>query len=230
MKSSGSAKILLKPMNGCEGTKPLIIIGAGGHAKVLVDALKLLGAQILGISEQDLAMVNTELLGVPIIWVDDELERYPSETVTLVNGIGGTKDTVLRREVFARFKMQGYAFSQVIHPAAVISAAATLSEGVQVMAGAVIQAGVNVGDNAIINTRASVDHDCHIGSHVHLAPGVTVCGNVEIGDLVHVGSGATIIQGIRVGSQCLIGAGTLVLKDVPPGATVMGVPGRIVSP
>jgi len=214
-------------MNGSEGTRPLIIIGAGGHAKVLVDALKLFGAQILGISEQDWAMVNTELLGVPIICVDSELERYPSESVTLVNGIGGVKDTALRREVFVRFKMQGYDFSQVIHPAAVISAAATLAEGVQIMAGAVIQAGAKIGENAIINTMTSVDHDCRIGSHVHLAPGVTVCGNVKIGDSVHVGSGATIIQGISVGSQCLIGAGTLVRKNVPAGTTVIGVPGRI---
>jgi sugar O-acyltransferase (sialic acid O-acetyltransferase NeuD family) len=227
MKSSSSAKILLKPMNSFEGTRPLIIIGAGGHAKVLIDALKLLGAQILGISKKDLATVNTEILGVSIICFDHELERYPSESVALVNGIGGIKDTTLRREVFIRFKLQGYAFSQVIHPAAVISAAATLAEGVQVMAGAVIQAGAKISENAIINTSTSVDHDCHIGSHVHLAPGVTVCGDVKIGDSVHVGSGVTIIQGIIVGPHSLIGAGTLVRENVPAGATVIGVPGRI---
>ena len=96
------------------------------------------------------------------------------------------------------------------------------------MAGAVIQAGVRVAENTIINTKTSVDHDCQIGSHVHLAPGVTVCGNVKIGDSVHVGSGATIIQGIIVGPRCLIGAGTLVRSNVPAGATVIGVPGRII--
>jgi sugar O-acyltransferase (sialic acid O-acetyltransferase NeuD family) len=214
-------------MKGFEGTRSLIIIGAGGHAKVLVDALKLLGAQILGISEQDLARVNTELLGVPIICVDRDLERYPPESVTLVNGIGSLKDIALRREVYTRFKRQGYTFSQVIHPTATISAAAALAEGVQVMAGAVIQAGATIGENTVVNTGTSVDHDCRIGSHVYLAPGVTLCGNVQIGDSVHVGSGTTIIPGIIVGPRCLIGAGTLVRKDVPAGATVMGVPGRI---
>jgi len=214
-------------MTGSDLSKPIIIIGAGGHAKVLIDALKLLGAPILGISEQNLAKVNSELLGVPVICKDAELEKYPPEGVNLVNGLGGVKDTSLRREVFKRFKMLGYAFSQVIHPSAVISANAALAEGVQVMAGAIIQAGVRVSENVVINTKTSVDHDCQIGSHVHLAPGVTVCGNVKIGDSVHVGSGATIIQGIIVGPHCLIGAGTLVQKNVPAGATVIGVPGRI---
>jgi len=211
-------------------SQPLIIIGAGGHGKVLIDALKLLGAPIRGISEHNPALVNTELLGIPVICTDAELKKYPPGSVTLVNGIGGVKDTALRREIFIRFKKWGFSFSQVLHPAAIISADTLLAEGVQVMAGAVIQAGVKVAENAIINTRTSVDHDCRIGSHVHLAPGVTVCGNVEIGDSVHVGSGATIIQGIVIGSHCLIGAGTLVHKNVPPGSTILGVPGRIKRP
>lgn len=215
-------------MAGSDISKPLLIIGAGGHAKVLIDALQLLKAPILGICEQNPVAVNSELLGVPIILSDAELEKYPSESVTLVNGIGGVKDPSLRREVFQRLKLLGYDFFQVIHPSAIISANAVLAEGVQVMAGAVIQAGARIAENAVVNTRTSIDHDCQIGAHVHLAPGVTVCGNVKIGDSVHVGSGAIIIQGIAVGSHCLIGAGTLVQKDVPAGATIIGVPGRII--
>ena len=217
-------------MAGSDHSKPIIIIGAGGHAKVLIDALQQLKASILGISEQDSALVDTELLGVAVICHNGELKKYPPEGVTLVNGVGGVRDTSLRKEVFERLKMLGYGFSQVIHPSAVISADAVLGEGVQVMAGVIIQAGVRIAENAIINTKTSVDHDCHLGSHVHLAPGVTVCGNVTIGDSVHVGSGATIIQGITVGARCLIGAGTLVRSNVPVGATVIGVPGRITRP
>jgi sugar O-acyltransferase (sialic acid O-acetyltransferase NeuD family) len=214
-------------MTGSDFSKPLIIIGAGGHAKVLIDALKLLGAPILGISERNPALISTELLGVPVICNDDELKKYPPASVTLVNGLGGVKDTSLRRAVFKRLKMLGYAFSQVIHPSTVISLNARLSEGVQVMAGAVIQPGATIAENTLINTRTSVDHDCQIGSHVHLAPGVTLCGSVEVGDSVHVGSGATVIQGIIVGRHSLVGAGTLVRENVPEGSTIIGVPGRI---
>jgi sugar O-acyltransferase (sialic acid O-acetyltransferase NeuD family) len=214
-------------MTGSDFSKPLIIIGAGGHAKVLIDALKRLGAPIRGISEHNPALINTELLGVPVICNDGELKRYPPESVTLVNGLGAVMDTSLRREVFKRLKMLGYAFSQVIHPSAVISVNARLAEGVQVMAGAVIQPGATIAENTLINTRTSVDHDCQIGSHVHLAPGVTLCGSVEVGDSVHVGSGATVIQGIIIGPQSLVGAGTLVRENVPAGSTVIGVPGRI---
>jgi sugar O-acyltransferase (sialic acid O-acetyltransferase NeuD family) len=215
-------------MTVAEIFKPIIIIGAGGHAKVLIDALKLLGAPVLGISESEPARRNTELLGIPIICDDPGVKQYPAESVVLVNGIGGVKDTTLRTEVFTRFKMWGYVFSRVIHSAAVISADTLLDEGVQVMAGAILQAGVRVGENSIINTKTSVDHDCQIGRHVHLAPGVTLCGNVQIGDSVHVGSGATIIQGINVGPRSVIGAGTLVQKNVPSGVTIIGVPGRII--
>jgi sugar O-acyltransferase (sialic acid O-acetyltransferase NeuD family) len=214
-------------MVGSDLSKPIIIIGAGGHAKVLIDALKLLGAPILGISVKDSAKVNSELLGVAVICTNGELNQYTPENVLLVNGLGGVKDTSQRRKVFKRLKILGYVFSQVFHPSAVISANAVLAEGVQVMAGAIIQAGAKIGENAIINTKTSVDHDCQIGSHVHLAPGVTLCGNVKIGNSVHVGSGATIIQGITVGADCLIGAGTLVRNNVPGGAKVIGVPGRI---
>jgi sugar O-acyltransferase (sialic acid O-acetyltransferase NeuD family) len=214
-------------MTGSGYLKPLIIIGGGGHAKVLIDALQLVGAPILGICERNGALVDAELLDVPVLCTDAELKKYPPEGVTLVNGLGGVKDTSLRREVFQRLKLLGYDFSQVIHPSAVISAHAVLAEGVQVMAGAVIQAGARIAENAVINTKTSVDHDCQIGGHVHLAPGATVCGNVKIEDSVHVGSGATIIQGIAVGPHSLIGAGTLVQTNVPAGATVIGVPGRI---
>lgn len=214
-------------MTGSDFSKPLIIIGGGGHAKVLIDTLKLLGAPILGISERNPALMNTELLGVHVICNDDDLKNYPPESVTLVNGLGAVKDTSLRREVFQRLKMLGYAFSQVIHPSAVISAHALLAEGVQVMAGAVIQPGAKIAENTLINTRTSVDHDCQIGSHVHLAPGATACGSVEMGDSVYVGSGATIIQGIIIGPHSLVGAGTLVRENVPAGSTVIGVPGRI---
>lgn len=204
----------------------MIIIGAGGHAKVLIDALKLMAANILGISDTDPSLLGKKILGVPVRWNDQEIQVMPPESVYLINGLGGVRDTIQRRSIFELFKSLDFTFSQVIHPAAVISGEAVLAEGVQVMAGAIVQAGSLIAEDTLINTKASVDHDCRIGRHVHLAPGVTVCGHVVIGEAVFVGSGATVIQGVKIGKNSLIAAGTLVRRDVPPGSKVMGVPGR----
>ena len=97
------------------------------------------------------------------------------------------------------------------------------------MAGVVIQPSSMIGRNAIINTRASVDHDCIIGDHVHIAPGVTLSGAVRVEEGAHVGTGCTVIQGVQIGRNSTIGAGSLVLKDVPARTTVYGVPGRVVQ-
>lgn len=97
------------------------------------------------------------------------------------------------------------------------------------MAGAVIQPDVTIGANVLINTRASVDHDCRIGDHAHLAPGTTLCGGVCVGHTTHIGAGATVIQGVQIGNRCLIGAGSLVLRDVADGKKAYGVPAKEVS-
>jgi len=207
--------------------RPVIVIGAGGHGRVLIDALKLLNIEILGISDNDPTLEKKTIAGVPVIFGDQELQRHSPKDVYLVNGLGGVKDTSLRRNIYGKFKGLGFTFRQVIHPAAIISPDLFLAEGVQVMAGAVLQAGTHINENSLINTKASVDHDCLIGSHVHIAPGVTVCGNVTIEEGVHVGSGATIIQGVTIGAHSLIGAAALVRKNIPPGSKVFGVPGRI---
>lgn len=210
--------------------RPVIIIGGGGHGKVLIDALKLLNLEILGISDDDPSLAQKNIAGVPIIFRDQDVQGYLPDEVYLVNGLGGVEDTAARRKIYEKFKRLGFVFRQVIHPAAIISPDLFLSEGVQVMAGAVLQTGTCVQENSIINTSASLDHDCSIGPHVHIAPGVTVCGNVQIAEGVHVGSGATIIQGVTIGAYSLIGAAALVRKDVPPGSRVFGVPGRIGRP
>jgi len=94
------------------------------------------------------------------------------------------------------------------------------------MAGSVIQPGSVIKKNTIINTKVSVDHDCIIGAHVHLAPGVTISGGVCVEDAVHIGTGALVIQGIHIGKKCLIGAGSLVLNNIKEGSTVFGLPAR----
>ena len=210
-------------------TKPVLILGAGGHAKVLVEALLANSAIIAGIVDADIALTGMKLLGVPVIGGDDLVSQFPQDEILLVNGIGSIKQPVRRQEVFRKFKELGYSFATVVHPSAVVASDVELGEGVQIMAGAVIQPGSRIGGNAVINTRASVDHDCVIGVHVHIAPGVTLSGGVEVGRGSHIGTGATVIQGVGIGEESLVGAGALVLHDVPTSVTVMGVPARVVK-
>lgn len=208
---------------------PIIVLGAGGHAKVLIDALCLNGATILGIVDPDINLHGTKILGVTVIGNDETVLNYPTDSILLVNGVGSIGLPKLRQTLYKKFKDWGYNFASVRHPSAVIASDVVLNEGTHVMAGAVVQPGCVVGYNVIINTRASVDHDCSIGNHVHIAPGVTLSGGVFVGNSAHIGTGATVVQGVSIGSQCLVAAGAVVTKDVADGSAVKGVPARGVA-
>ena len=182
-------------------TQPVIIIGAGGHAKVVIDTLKRSGVKILGAVDADPNRHGQDILGVPVLGGDDVVISHKPDSVRLVNGIGSTADTAPRRNIFERFKEQGYCFTTCIHPAAIIAEEVEIGEGSQIMAGAVIQPGTRIGANCIINTRASVDHDCTIGDHVHIAPGAVLSGGVVAENSVHVGTGASVIHDMRIGQQ-----------------------------
>lgn len=207
-------------------SKPVIILGVGGHAKVLIDALRLYSTTILGATDADPAKEGQTVLGVPVLGDDAELGKHATGAVLLVNGIGAVRVHPLRRQVFERYSGAGYQFANVVHPSAIVAQDVVLEEGAQVMAGVVIQPGSRIGRNAVINSGAVVDHDCTIESHVHVAPGATLSGNVRVGAGAHVGTGATVIQGISIGRDSLVAAGAVVNCDVPDGATVAGVPAR----
>src|SRR5436190_2417204 len=206
----------------------VFIIGAGGHAKVLLDCLQAnKNITVLGILDINPALINKQILGIPVIGHEDEiLKIYPPSSVQLVNGIGSVGLTKLREKIFNKFKNMNYNFVNIIHPTAYVGREVILNEGVQLMAGTIIQPGCHIGSNVIINTHASVDHDCFIEDNVHLAPNVTCCGEVFIGKGTHVGSGAIIRQGIEIGEHCVIAAGAVVVKDVPAGSRIAGVPAR----
>jgi sugar O-acyltransferase (sialic acid O-acetyltransferase NeuD family) len=206
--------------------RPVVIIGAGGHTKVLIDTLRRQSAEIIGVTDVDPKKIGSSILGVPILGDDTIIDNYQRESIFLVNGLGMVDNTNLRKQVFESFKRRGYSFTSVIHDSAVIASGVKLCEGVQILAGAVIQAACIVGSNSIINTRASLDHDTQVGSHVHIAPGVTISGGVKIDDGTLVGAGATVIQGVTIGSSCLIAAGSVVINDVPNNTKVIGVPAR----
>jgi sugar O-acyltransferase (sialic acid O-acetyltransferase NeuD family) len=201
---------------------PVIVIGGGGHAKVLVSTLLLCHRSILGFV--DLNPTAPPLLGIRRLGSDGAVRLHAPDDVKLVNGVGSTGSTAIRQNVYDRFTRERYCFATVIHPSAVVAPEVQIEDGVQVLAGAVVQTGCRLGANVIVNTGARIDHDCIIDSHVHVAPGVTLCGAVHVCTGAHIGAGATVIQGIRIGAGSVVGAGALVIRDVPQGATVVGVP------
>ena len=208
---------------------PILIIGAGGHAKVVADALRAAGEHILGFADENPAKHGTQVLGLPVLGSDEVIKARLTDEIRLANGIGSVGSLVPRRDVYLRFHGLGYTFVTVVHPRAVVAAAAELEEGAQVMAGAVVQPGATVGVNSIINTGAIVDHDCVIGRHCHIAPGCVLSGGVAIADECHIGTGASVRQGVNLGIRTVVGAGAAVVSDFSGNSTVAGVPARIVE-
>lgn len=208
---------------------PTIILGAGGHAKVLLDMLRLSDRSVLGVTSRDAAGQGQRFCDLPVLGGDAVLADYSPDRVELVNGVGFAREAAWRADVFKRGQTAGFRFVTLVHPGATVAAGVELGEGAQIMAGAVLQPGTVVGANAIINTRASVDHDCRIGPHTHVGPGAVLCGGVEIGEGSLVGAGATILPGVHVGNRCTVGAGALCREEVLDGAVVVGVPARRVG-
>lgn len=205
---------------------PVILIGAGGHAGVLIEVLRQQGRHILFATDDDEGLHGSKVSGVQIEGPDARVLEVPPDSVRLINAVGSVTAPTRRRRVFEQFVERGYRFEQVIHPTAVLASSVELGEGAQVMAGAVIQPSAIIGPNVLVNTRACVDHDCVIEAHVHVAPGVTLSGGVHVHDTVHIGTGATVIQNIDIGREAVVGAGAVVVGDVSAGATVVGVPAR----
>jgi sugar O-acyltransferase (sialic acid O-acetyltransferase NeuD family) len=200
------------------------MIGFGGHARVLLECLKL--------EEAELACVivpspsDDPISGVPQLTDHQFAERYGADDVLLANGVGSISDVSKRRAIFEDYKEKGYHFVSVVHPSAIVSPSCVILEGAQVLAGAVIQAGARIGRNSIVNTHASVDHDTVIGDHVHIAAGATVSGSVVVGEEVHIGAGAVVIQNVHIGRKTVVGAGGVVIRDLPSNITAVGVPAK----
>jgi len=211
-------------VGGSTDCLPIIVVGAGGHAKVLASTLFLLGRHILGFVDSQLC--RPPLLGITQLGQDDAVLSFGTSRVRLANGIGSIAPGSIRRKVYEKFCDKRYLFETVVHPSAFIAPETKIEHGTQVMAGAVIQPGAALGANVIVNTGAVVDHDCLIEAHAHIAPGATLCGAVRIGTEAHIGAGATILQSVTIGSRSMVGAGAVVTRDVPSGATVVGVPAR----
>lgn len=209
---------------------PFILLGAGGHAKVLADLLLSQGRKIMGITDVDERLYGKPLFfDIPVLGPDETVLQYNTDAVGLANALGSTRTTDTREKLFQRFCSKGYLFPNLIHATAFIGNDVQLGAGVQIMAGAYLQTGAKIADNVIVNTGALVEHDCMIDSHVHIASRAVLAGGVCVGERSHIGAGAVVIQGLSIGKDCTIAAGAAIIKHVADNVTVAGVPGRIMG-
>ena len=195
--------------------KPLIILGSGGHAGVLIEILSHYKFEVLGLVDPN-KRVGEKVFGLEVIAGDVMEEDFSTDSILLINGIGSLPDNQKRMNIAKDMRSRGFEFASVIHPSATLSKSCSISEGAQVMAGSVIQHNVSIGIDTIINTGTLIDHECKIGNNCHAAPGSVLSGNVNIGDKVHIGTGSTIIQGITIGEGCIVAPGSVVYKDLDP--------------
>jgi sugar O-acyltransferase (sialic acid O-acetyltransferase NeuD family) len=205
---------------------PVIVIGAGGHASVVADALLTLGHIVIGFTDAASERHGSLVCGLPVLGDDSVLTGYRADEVVLANGIGslGGEPVPLRQRLQDGLEARGWSFCQVIHPTAVVSRFAHLGDGVQVMAGSVVQAGAALGKGTIVNTAAVVEHDVTLGAWSHVAPRAVVCGNTRVGAASHIGAGATVRQGLDLGPVTLVGAGAVVVRSFSGNGALVGVP------
>lgn len=202
--------------------KPAILLGAGGHARVVYELARVIGYDVIGLCAPDFPDERDSFWGgVKYFGSDDSLDSVDSNDYYLLNGIGQMPFSVVRKFVYDKFVGRGFYFPALIHPFSFISPTATISSGAQIFAGAILQANTKIGENVIINTRVSVDHDSVISDNVHLAPGSIVCGDVCIEAGVFVGAGAVIANGVRVGMNSVIGAGASCVNDMPQASKLV---------
>lgn len=194
-------------------TTDIFLIGGGGHAKVVFDCLTAQQLAVIGVFDP----LYKGGLGLPAL---GEYHRSFNPSARAIVAIG---DNTARKRIATAV---AHTFTTAIHPSALVSPSAQIGEGSMVLHRTVVQAGAAIGRHVIINTGASVDHDCTIADFVHIAPGAVLCGGISIGEGAMVGAGAVIIPGVKVGAWATVGAGSVVIRDVEPGACVVGHPAR----
>lgn len=197
----------------------LVIIGAGGHGKVVADIAKLKGYKDIVFLDDNSEKKECGLY--PIVGTTQDIEKYYN--AHFIVGIGNNK---VRRKLTSFLLEKQYDVTTLIHPSAVIDETVQIGHGTVIMANVVINADTTIGHGCIINTASSVDHDCCIQDYVHICPGVHIAGTVHIGDNTWIGIGSSVINNIYIVNDCMLGAGCVVVKDLLESGTYIGVPAR----
>ena len=200
-----------------------VILGAGGHGRVILDCLRASGIEVEGFLDAERPLWGQDVDGIPVLGGDERLAEMKAAGVSrFAVGVGGVKDLAPRKRLYEAGLRAGLEPLTVRHPSAVVSAAAELGPGAQILPGAVVNTGARVGAGALINSTALVEHDVTVGDHAHVSIGARLAGGVRVGALAFVGAGALVREGVEIGDGALIGCGAIVLARVAPGARVVG--------
>jgi sugar O-acyltransferase (sialic acid O-acetyltransferase NeuD family) len=197
----------------------IVVVGAGGHAKVILSAAMECGLRISFIIDDDEAKWGKEIFGIK---VKGPISAYKNSNYSAIVAIG---DNETRKKMVDN--LIHFEWITIIHPHAYVHKSAIIGKGTVIFAGAVIQPDVIIGTHCIINTGSTVDHDCRIGNFVHVAPGVNIAGGVTIGEGSFLGIGSKVIFGKRIGEWTVVGAGSVVAQDIPSKVLSLGVPAKI---
>jgi sugar O-acyltransferase (sialic acid O-acetyltransferase NeuD family) len=214
--------------------KRFLVVGAGGHGRVVADLVRALGHSVAGFVDDDPAKIDSAVdsTGSRVTITLQTLLRYvdangelPAAADHVALAIGGN---ARRLELFTQLRR--HCAPALIHPSAVVSPTAYVGDGSVVFAASAINSEARAGCAAIINTGAIVEHDCTVHDGVHLSPGAVLCGTVSVGARSWIGAASVVIQGRCVGSDAIVGAGAVVVHDVPDGVVVFGNPARVQDP
>ena len=196
----------------------MYLIGASGHAKVVMDCLIDAGVTLQGLFDQNPEIKNLKGYAVN----GDYSSSHQEEPLIIAIGANSIRQRIANQ-------LQERVFGRAFHPSALIASDVTTGDGTVVFHSAVIQSAAKIGKHVIINTSASVDHDCLVGDFAHIGPQVALCGLVTVGEGTLIGAGAVVIPGIKIGKWCVIGAGSVVFRDVPDYGMVVGNPARLIK-
>lgn len=204
--------------------RDVVIFGAGGHGRVILDILSESGRKVIGFLDENKDKAGHLFNGVPVLGGWDYLKANNICEVAL--GVG---DNTARHTIFRKLKSMDILIASAVHPKAVISKHVKMAEGVVVMGGVVINTGTVLEEGVVVNTSSSVDHDCHLGMFCQIWPGAHLAGNIKIGKFSCIGTGASLVPGIKIGKKVIIGAGAAVISNIDDGATAVGVPAKIIK-
>lgn len=207
--------------------KKIVLIGAGGHCKVIIDIIRSRNEyEIVGITDKN--NVGT-VFNVPIIGNDDVLnELYDKGVKYAFICVGAFNNIKIRNVIYTRLKQIGYKLPVLLHKKAIVSQYASIEEGTCVMAGAIINPDAHISENCIINTGTIIEHECNINKNCNISPNCSIAGNVVVKNNTFIGIGSTVIEGINIGENVIIGAGTVVIRNVYDNCVMAGVPAKII--